>query len=164
MTFTQTELEAIAEHNPVLFHSFLSNWCEDREYLTEDNFDVLSRKFIDHAEPDDFQNEINTFGKLEETPSNPDFHKFFYCLYTEVEGNKFCPDASWDNKCKGCEFDEPKNASYVEVIYSKETGKRVEASYWTPNLRMKQNVSKCCLVDLRDEPSGFYCTGCGEES
>lgn len=164
MNKTQTELWAIHDNNDVLFLSLLQDWCNGEYMLCKDNFEELRDKFIDAAKPDDFEDEISAFGELQKTPLAPDFHDKYYCLYTEVEDKTFCP--SVPDKCSGCEQNSREYMSFIEVIYDKKTGKRVEASYHT-NINDREKVyslSTCCLADKRDEPSGFYCVECGEEN
>lgn len=148
----------------MLFMDLLIDWKADTNFCKED-YDLWTERFIDDAEPDDFTNEIDTFGKLQETP-NEDFHKEYFCLYTEVENKYFCP--SYPDKCNGCERSDRKDMDFIEVIYRKSDGKRVEANWyyandWTNNHKY-YSLSTCCLAAITDLPSGFYCSDCGEDN
>lgn len=160
--YTQTELWAIYENNEPLFHTLLQEWCNGEYILCKDNYEDLRDKFIDHAEPDDLENEVDAFGELQGVP--PGFRDNYFCLYTEIYDKMFCP--STPDKCAGCERNSPQHMSYIEIIYRKSDAQRVEASYnYSFMGRRKQiSLSTCCLDELIDLPSGFYCRTCNEEN
>lgn len=163
--FTQTELHAIYENNENLFLRLLEDWwANDGCAITKDNYEELRDKYIDLAKPDSFTDEKSVFGKLQEASNNPTFHNDYFCLYTDVDYKMFCP--SYPDKCCGCEQNSREYMSFIEVIYRKSDGRRVEASYhYNINGREKTiSLSTCCLAEKLDKPSGFYCTYCGEEN
>jgi hypothetical protein len=109
---------------------------------------------------DGFETEMAVFGS--EQFISEDYHSKYQTLYTEVGARKFCP---CPDKCSGCERMPRQNMDFIEVVYSKHSGLRVEAEYHSFNFgRSKtETVSTCCLAESIDRPSGFYCRECQEE-